>query len=228
MKKSLLLVAMLLSGSFAFAQLSKGNVLVTGAFSISGNANEQKINGTTTDGPTTTSFSFIPNVSYFITNNFSVGLELGLISNTNKEIDVNGNTTVTNKDVTTSVGIAPFVRYYVPLGQNFYFYGQGGFGINSGNTENTRTSVTTVGNNTITNEVKSQSDVAAFNVRFRPGITYFLNNRFAIDASIGLLGLESSTTKIGDNEYKQTQFDFNIIPNSLNFGLSYRFGGTGN
>jgi long-subunit fatty acid transport protein len=228
MKKLLLLVALLLSGSFAFAQLSKGNVLVTGAFSISSSTEESTINNRTSDGPTLTSFSFVPNVSYFITNRFSVGLELGLNSIALEEIEVNGNTTITTKDVTTSFGIGPFVRYYVPLGQNFYFYGQGGFGITAGNIESTRTSVTTFGNSTVTNEVKTQSDLTAVNVRFRPGITYFLNNRFALDASFGLLNIEGSTVKTGNDEFKQSQFNFNLIPNSINFGLSYRFGGTSN
>ena len=228
MKKIVLFVALLLTTNFAFAQLSKGNILVTGAFSISGSSSENTVNNTTSDGPTVTSVSFVPNVSYFLTVRFALGLELGLSNNTTEDKDINGNTTVTTKDVTGTFSISPFVRYYVPLGQNFYFYGQGGFGVTTGGIESTRTSVTTFGNNTVTTETKSTSDISGFNVGLRPGITYFLNNRFALDASFGLLGIQNATVKEGDDEFKTTEFNFNIIPNSLTFGLSYRFGGTGN
>jgi outer membrane protein len=225
MKKILLMVAMLFATNFAFAQLSKGNLLVTGAFSVGSTSQENTINSKTTDGPSTSNFSIIPNVSYFINDRLSVGVELGYSSLSAELVDVrSSSTTVTTKDVTSGLGLSPFVRYYFPLGQKFYFYGQGGFGITSGKINNTTTTVTTFFG-TQTTEVKSESDLSAFNVGFRPGITYFFTDRFALDASFGLLNYSNTTVKLDKDETKNSELNFNIIPNSLNFGLSYRFGG---
>lgn len=217
------MVAMLFATNFAFAQLSKGNLLVTGAFSVGSTSQENTIAGKTTDGPSTSTFSIIPNVSYFLSDRFAVGLELGYSRLSSEVVDVTSSRTTTTKEVTSGLGLSPFVRYYIPLGQKFYFYGQGGFGFTSGKVENTITTVTTF-LGTQTTETKTESDLSAFNVGFRPGVTYFFTDRFALDASFGLLNFSNLTEKLGNNETKNSEINFNIIPSSLTFGLSYRFG----
>ncbi len=216
------MVAMLFATNFAFAQLSKGNLLVTGAFSVGSTSEENTVAGKTTDGPSTSNFSIIPNVSYFLSDRFAVGLELGYSRLSSEVVDVTSSGTITTKTVTGGLGLSPFVRYYIPLGQKFYFYGQGGFGFTSGKIENTITTFSSFFNRTT--EVKTESDLSAFNVGFRPGVTYFFTDRFALDASFGLLNFSNSTTKLGNSETKNSELNFNIIPSSLTFGLSYRFG----
>lgn len=230
MKKFLWLVAMLLTTNFAFAQLSQGNLLVTGAFSISSNTSEVTNNNRVSDGPTTTDFAFVPNVSYFLTNNFSLGLEIGFNRNstTSDFTNNNGNTTVTIENVVSTFAFGPFVRYYIPLGTNFYFYGQGGIQVYGGTADETETAVTQNGNTTTTVINNTTTDLSGFSIGLKPGITYFLNNRFALDASFGLLQFATNGEKRTNYERRSNQIDFNLIPNSINFGLSYRFGGTGN
>lgn len=230
MKKFLWLVALLLTTNLAFAQLSQGNLLVTGAFSISSNTSEVTNNSRVSDGPTTTDFAFVPNVSYFLTNNFSLGLEIGFNRNstTSDFTTDNGNTSVTVENVVSTFAFGPFVRYYVPLGNNFYFYGQGGIQVYGGTEDETETAVTQNGNTTITVINNTTTDLSGFSTGLKPGITYFLNNRFALDASFGLLQFATNGEKRTNYERRSNQVDFNIIPNSLTFGLSYRFGGTGN
>jgi hypothetical protein len=226
MKKIVLFVALLLSGNLAFAQLSKGNLLVTGALSISSNTSEITNNNRVSDGPTTTDFAFVPNVSYFLTNNFSLGLEIGFNRNsvTSDFTTDNGNTTVTLENVVSTFAFGPFVRYYVPLGNNFYFYGQGSIQAYGGTDDETETSVTQNGNTTTTVINNSKTDLSGFSIGLKPGITYFLNNRFALDASFGLLQFATTGEKRTNYERRSNQVDFNLIPNSINFGLSYRFG----
>jgi outer membrane protein len=107
MKKTLTLALFVCSLSVA-AQTSKGSFLIGGNGSLNFNNNNA-------DGSSykTSSFSLSPTAGYFVAKNFSAGLSLPFelsrskITPPSSSEEFRGNT--------RSMGVAPFVRYYIPI-----------------------------------------------------------------------------------------------------------------
>ena len=60
--------------------------------------------------------TFYPDVAYFIKDRLAVGLTIQFLNQTNKNA-------ANDKDVTTIMGLAPTVQYYVPISNRFMFMG---------------------------------------------------------------------------------------------------------
>lgn len=102
MKTLLFTLALLVAGLFsATAQTEKGRWTVgasVGNFTYS-----------TQNGYNSFSGSLTPSAGYFVANNLAVGAGIPLSLTTNKFSDPNGDTHTR----TTSVGLSPYVRYYI-------------------------------------------------------------------------------------------------------------------
>ncbi len=226
LKLLLLIMAFGLTSNIVFAQLAKGNVLITGDLAVNTKTNKETGNFGS-NVTKTRSFSIIPNVSYFVTDRLAIGLALGYGRTSIKEENNPSNSVPYLNTIVTKITLGPIVRYFIPLGKKFYFYGEGGFNMEFNNRDYYVGGLINFENPT-QDGIRFKANTVRYNIGIRPGITYFLNNRFALDASFGLLGIQNETEKQPENKYKTTEFIFSFIPNSLTFGLSYRFGGTGN
>jgi len=228
MKKVLFSLAILLVSNLAFAQLSKGSLLVTGAASAyKGSYNGQ---GTSSSflllGPyTRTSFSIAPQVMYFLSNRFAIGVS-GSYSELNYESkDENLNSSYVYSSNSHRNTIGQLIRYNIPLRQNFYLYLQEGALFYSGKGEYKSFSSGSFGsNNTITNPY----NLTGYSIIFKTGIQYFLSNRVAVDVSVDLLNYTTQKEKYETETDTYDEFEINLVPNSVTLGISYRFGGTGN
>ncbi len=213
MKKIILTVAAVFAFGFANAQdkkensgegFAKGNVFISGAVGFgTESTGDQKSN----------TFTFSPRAAYFVTNNIAVGLALGL--NGTKEEDIVGLTST--EDKTTKFSVGAFGRYYFTPASKFSVFGQLGFNVNNSKIE----SSSTTGGTTVTSETKSNG----FDIALAPGISYFVSDHFAIEASWGMLKYE--TTKpdapAGFTAESTDSFDFGLNLDSINFGLVYKF-----
>ena len=104
------------------AQTSKGNFLLGGSVSFNSAKEKVTLEGTSETSKPTTTLAFTPNAGYFIMDNLAVGGSLTLLSVNEKESETK----------TSTFLFAPFVRYYfLSLGENVKFLGQGSFGIGS-------------------------------------------------------------------------------------------------
>lgn len=227
MKKVLFSLYLLFIGTIAFAQLSKGSLLVTG--SASGNKRNYDGSGTSANflyfGPfTQTTFTVAPQVSYMLSNRFAIGLEGGYTKQKYESIDDNlslNGSTWTYKSNSHKYTAGQFLRYYIPLRQNFYLYFQESALYYSGKGEYSNVSTSVFS----TTESKDSYDVTGYRIALKPGIQYFLSNRVAIDVSVDILKYteqkETYTTRTDDF----SEFEVNLIPNSVTLGVSYRFGG---
>jgi hypothetical protein len=109
MKKILPLLFLFVS-ALASAQTEKGSFMIGGNASVEFNKNDQ--NGDT--GETKTfSISINPQAGYFVANNFSLGLSLPVSISRGKSTypGINGEA----ESKTNGFGVAPFVRYYIPV-----------------------------------------------------------------------------------------------------------------
>jgi outer membrane protein len=177
MKKITLFAIAMFATLGAFAQFNKGRMLVGGSSEFSTNKNKEKDGNTTTTNSTQTSFSLSPNFGYFVIDQLAVGASLGF--GVDKWNDKSGGDF---DNSTTSFQIAPFVRYYLPVGVFF----QGRFGVG---TQKTKFDNDNFGERKYNNSGLSLS----------AGYVIFLNDYVALEPE---LGYRTSKSKEKDSDEK--------------------------
>ena len=145
---------------------------------------------------TKTNIAFSPRYGYFISDKIVLGGKLSIGQNkTTDSIVIENNSVI-------SVGV--FTRYYSSPQSRFSLFGQLGFNFNT-QTENI-----------------SKSNVNGFDLGLSPGISYFLSDKFAIEATFGQLGFKTSKPDVaGAESTNNVNFEMNL--SSVGFGLNYKF-----
>jgi len=205
MKKLILLFFSLLSVNFLSAQLSQGNQQAGGVFLLSlGSENGGDI--------ATTSFILIPSYAYFLQDNLAIGAGAGFsISRRDNE-----NTNTENNRF--SFILNPFVRYHLPINDNFFLFGQADLMIAPGNTRNEQR----IGNTTVLNEAATFD----FRIGLIPGVLWMVGENFGLEAGIGFVGYQSKSRKPDEADNwnsEERSFEIRIDPRNVNFGLRYYF-----
>ena len=146
MKKLILnLIVMMMATLCVYAQTEKGYWLIGGSVAYSSTSQTEEGNNSTA-----TTFDFIPKCGYFISDNLAVGAGIVYLSQTS----TNNNPSLTNLTFTsqsttssTTFAFAPFVRYYfLTLGTKAKLFGEGSFGVGSGNEKVNGTSLGNITN----------------------------------------------------------------------------------
>jgi outer membrane protein len=178
MKKIILTVAAVFAFGFANAQdkkasnegFSKGDVFVTGAFTL-GSTNNKNTE------VKTSSFEIAPQVNYFVTENITIGAKVGYASDKTKN-----STTTTADDSTLSLGVAG--RYYFTPASQFSLFAQLGL------------DYSTMSNNLPGSDYKFNS----LDVAFAPGLNYFVSSNFSIEAKVAVLGIGSGKSNVSGDK----------------------------
>jgi outer membrane protein len=206
MKNVILTVAAVFAFGFANAQdkkestgegFAKGDVFVSGSVGFaSEKTGEFKTNG----------FDFSPKAAYFVSENIAVGISLGI-----KSVKISEGSDDA-KNSTMSAGA--FARYYTTPASKFSFFGQLGFNYNSYDSEYY---VDNSGNLAL-----GDSKGNGFDVMLSPGVNYFVSNNFALEASFGALGYETTKPDYSGAEATNT-FGLNVDMSTIKLGLVYKF-----
>ncbi|HET8808649.1 MAG TPA: porin family protein [Flavobacteriaceae bacterium] len=194
MKKGLLIAAIAVFGfTSANAQETSNGGFAQGDLFISGAVGfgSQK-----TGDAKTNSFEIAPRLGYFVSENIAVGIALGYQNS--KSEDALGNET---EDIST-LALGAFGRYYFMPANQFSLFGQ--LGVEYLSTEYNIADV----------------KVSGFGASLAPGISYFVSNNFALEATFGILGY--STVEPDGGESTDT-FQFGVDMNDINFGIVYKF-----
>jgi hypothetical protein len=172
------------------------------------------------------------NFGYFISNNIVVGLT-GNYQYMNNNIEnnstYNNNSSKQNyKQFSKTLSGGIYARYYKMIGASKFaafaelkgLYLQG----NSTNSNN-RTNYPNPPENS-----ENNTKLTGFNVGIRPGITYFINDKFGIETSFGNLFYQSSNSKNyidgkATGNGKTDGISASLSLSTLYFGVSYYFGG---
>ncbi|WP_298304133.1 porin family protein [Flavobacterium sp.] len=201
MKKIILTVAAVFAFGFANAQdkkessegFSKGDVFVTGAFSINStkdnNAPESKTNF----------FELAPQVNYFLTENISLGAKVGFSSDKAETANVD------TKDMST-VTFGLQGRYYFTPASKFSLFTGLGFDYNSAT------------NNLSNPEVKTNG----FDVTLGLGLNYFVAENWSIEANFAALNFASEKVDVAGAE-NETSFGLGANMRAISFGVNYKF-----
>lgn len=203
MKKILLSAAAVIAFAFnAQAQettgvtgFSEGDVFMTGSVGF----------GTTKNGDNKTDqFNISPKAGYFVTSNIAIGAQIGYISQTQTvdaefgQVDVD----------TNSFTVGAFGRYYFTPARNFSFFGQLGVDYVTSKTE--------------TEGVPGESKNNGFNVGLAPGVSYFVSEHIAFEATFGFLGYNTSKPDV-DGAESTDSFNIGFDLTNINFGIVYKF-----
>jgi hypothetical protein len=195
MKKVLLSAFAVLAFGFANAQEEKGN----GGFA----KGDLFVSGAVTLGSTkagddkTSGFEIEPKIGYFISENIAIGGKLGYVST--KAEDATGDT-----EDQSGFTVGGFGRYYFAPASQFSLFAE--LGVNYSSLE----------------DKLADAKVNGFNVAFAPGLSYFLNDSFAIEASVAAL---SFTSEKGDwtGAENETSFGLGGDWRNVSFGVIYKF-----
>ncbi|MET3037831.1 outer membrane beta-barrel protein [Chryseobacterium sp. NRRL B-14859] len=220
MKKVLLAGAVALFG-LSNAQIAKGTTYLSGSV---GYSQEETNNGNLK----TENFNVLPTVGYFVNTNLAIGLGVGYQTEktTATTTTTLGNTTTVSENVVKQPAfvVAPFVRKYWTLSDKLYIFGQLAVPMQFGKTEAEVSSVSTTttasGTTTVTNSTSTEAKYTQIGVTVKPGLDYFLNKNWSIEATIGEFGYSNYKPKDGD---ATNNYNFGLNLSSVTFGVKYVF-----
>ncbi|MFB6306232.1 MAG: outer membrane beta-barrel protein [Flavobacteriales bacterium] len=244
MKKTstLLLLVVLISG-FAVkqskAQFSSGDMILGGDINFSTSSSESTTGTTTRDKGGTTSFEIAPRGGYFVSDNLAVGLGIGFKSRSSEspQFDPNtGETSLETDGESSEFNLNPFARYYSSFSDKAGLFVDGGFTFGFGSEWGS------MGRGTEDN----QASTSNFSIGVSPGGFVMLGDKFSLEAKVGFIGYNSSTTKWTnktegndfnddgdfddpgetspsetDREEKSNSFDFDIGLSNVFLGMSF-------
>lgn len=211
MKKISIAILFFLSlSSAALAQHLKGKWL------LGGNIESSTRNGTLSNPAVdykSSQLTLGPKAGYFLSDRWAVGL-----APTFSSANTKGTSDVTKAK---SYSIAPFVRYYQPIGEKLAIFGElNGISYQTGWNKKTNS----------TGELMQHYDYRTYNVGVfvRPGIVWFVTPKFGLETSIGSLGYGyyngKNTIETPEETRKSTEEGFSGgLSLSYNFNLGLMF-----
>lgn len=220
MKKLILASAITLFG-LSNAQIKTGTVYVSGQVNYS--KEENKANNTIIQD-----FKIIPTVGVFVAKNLAVGTGIGV---TNKKEEYNeiysGGSFATIVDYTgkkNAVIVAPFMRKYWTLSDNLYIFGQLEIPMEFGKMSQDAlvTYMDVMYGYTGYQTFSIEKKYTSIGVNVKPGLDYFLNKNWSIEATIGEFGYKNFKYK---EEGAKALNNYNVGLNlsSVSFGVKYIF-----
>lgn len=217
--KKLLLSAAVVAFGLSNAQIAKGTVYVSGQVGYSqfeDNNNDSKDE----------SFRVIPTVGYFVAPNLAIGTGVGFGSNkytrTNTTTSGPLTTVSVNENKESAFIVSPFVRKYWTLSDKLFIFGQLEVPMEFGKYRSEDNSTTTGSGNTVTSSVSSETKYTAVGVNVKPGLDYFLNKNWTIEATIGEFGYQTYKLDAPGAE-NQNNFNFGMNLSSVSIGVKYVF-----
>ena len=204
MKKLIVAFIFLISANLIFAQYTaKGNFMVGGTtgFSTAKSTVENNTDGVSVGGTRTTQFNLTPNLGYFLTDDFALGLRMDYAKNKIKYND--GSVDASNNSI-----FGPFVRYYLPTTTNrTLFFGAGvGFGNSSDQIQ------LATGQQNIENRLMAISG--------GPGFTIFSNDAIGIEGLVRYYFIRNNSDISLPN---QTPISTTINTSQVDFSIGIQF-----
>jgi hypothetical protein len=195
--------------SICRAQIDKGNKLLGGSIGFTSSKSNSYSGTTTTDSKLTAinlSASYGKAVRNNVVNGFSAGFSFAKNPFTVYD-PVVGATVRNNRNRFATAGV--FKRRYLPLGKNFYAFGQLSADLTYGQND-----YEDLSSGAITQKVMNRSYAA--NASLYPGLSYQLNKCFMLDLGLGSLvnlGFSHSSRSVNDQRATPKTNTFNLNSN---------------
>ena len=190
MKKSLL--ALLFAVALAVPALAE-NMWIGGSLGYS--------NTSPKEGDSTSAYYIEPEFGYNVDEKLDIGIDLGYAYDEAGFVDLIG-----VADKTTTIGIAPFVRYKMFEIGDFAFLAKGSIFYESSKLD------------------EADVDVTSYGLKIAPVVTYSINETWSIGATLDFATLSFSNSKCDDADAEVTEFGFKANNGDLfSIGFSYHF-----
>ena len=164
------------------------------------------------DGGSSAQFNLAPGIGYFFADNLVLGISMDwLKTNSSTGVDLNGGTAAPQKSDNNNVLFGPFVRFFIPTGDDKAFFI--GTTVGFGNSKNQFTA-----------DNKTQSiNNSLLTIGVGPGFTIYSNNGLALEALVKY-NYARSNSEIDVQGVKRVSKTWT---NAVDFsvGLQYYFGG---
>lgn len=206
------------------AQIIKGSLLLLGNISSS-NYKYEQVDSIDTYQNKQSSFAIAPGISYFVADNFAVGISMQYSSHNmvSEQLMSSNNTLYKYTSKRKSIEVSPFASYYFTISEKAYFSLSASFAYGMPLSQIEIEEITSGGSTDITerNNLKTYSLEASL----WPGILFLLNNRFALYGRFG--SVDYSYYYSTDNDISYTNYTrdehsgFNFNMTSISFGVKY-------
>jgi hypothetical protein len=187
--KNYFFAALCLIGLNAFAQVEQEALYLDGGLSFNSNTTTlsmtNPIDSSTSEiKVSSTDFSFRVGGGYMVSDEFGVGLTLGL-SNFSAPISMQAADTTIEMEASANVfSITPTARYFIELDRELYLSFQLGIGYGFGSSS------------TGEGDFAIKQSFGIFDASITPAITYFMSDNIAIDLRAGYIGYNATTTTV--------------------------------
>lgn len=200
----------------------------TGTMYVSGQVNYTKAEDKNND-ITTQNFKIIPTVGIFVAKNLAVGTGLGITNRKEEFTRVynSGSSFSSQIDYTgkaNAVIVAPFVRKYWTLSEKLYIFGQLEIPMEFGkmNQDALVTYVDGMYGYFEQQTLSTERKYTSIGVNVKPGLDYFLNKNWSIEATMGEFGYKNLKYKEEDAKAANS-YNFGLNLSSVTFGVKYVF-----
>ena len=224
MKKAIILFTFSMFAISAIAQVSsfqhtqRGNFVMGSRIGFSTAKSTIEVESSTGssvkgDGGSSTQFNLAPAIGYFFANNFVMGIGLDwLKTSSSTGVDVSGGSAPSQESSNTNVLFGPFIRYFIPTGEDKAFFI--GSSVGFGNAKNQFT-----GSDNVTQSINTK----LLTIGVGPGFTIFSNDGWALEA-LAKYNFAKSDSEIDIQGLKRSSYSWT---NAFDFsvGVQYYFGG---
>lgn len=205
--KKLLFAIMAIASSIVVGQEKEQKFLIPkNTWNISGGLSLNNSNTKSEESKSDSfGFNFKPKIGYFFHNNLSAGIGLGYGYNNHST-----NNDFQNETTTNLFSIFPYVKKHFSIGKKVGLFLQGEF----------RYSYAKNGNSY---ELTYKRINHSYFFGVRPGLTFLITKKLAIETSIGALGYSKNNSRYQRDEAKESShnsFSFDLNSSNLTLGLS--------
>jgi outer membrane protein W len=164
------------------------------------------------DGGSSSQLNIAPGIGYFFANNFVLGVGMDMIrTNSKTGVDLTGGTSTPQESNNNNVLFGPFIRYFIPFGDDKAFFI--GSTVGFGNSKNQFTA----------SNVTQSINTSLLTIGVGPGFTIYSSNGLALEALVKY-NFANSNSKIDVQGIQRTSKTWT---NAIDFsvGVQYYFGG---
>ena len=213
MKKLFIIVSLLISCS-AFAQMQEGTLVVGGGLNFSGNSSKGEDPGSYDRTSTQASFGISGSYEKFKNNTTAFGFFLGydhISTKTEYDYDTNTDTYGYGRHM---IRVGPTASKYIPIREKLYFI--------------VSTSASFGMGRKIERESDEKANIWSAGLSVRPGLAFFLNDNFALNAGIGNLyynftSEKSTEENLNGEKEKDTYHNYGLSFNVNTFTIGLRY-----
>ncbi|AMM50965.1 hypothetical protein TH61_06920 [Rufibacter sp. DG15C] len=202
----------------AFTQ-NLGNKFISGSLHYSSIETDMSNGSSQAFYPETTTFTFSPKVGFFVKPQWAlgVGVSYGYKNEfSNQLYYYNSNSPTTTEKITHSFSLAPFTRYYLPMGTKVAFFGQATASYTTGSIKYRTTDAS-----------PAETDLNGLHVYVTPGLVFFPSSKVGIECTFGEIGYQntkSESVHAPKSTYTTKGFTSKLGLEGLSLGVSLYIG----